>query len=145
MTNIAECCIKLNKLRMQGGRYNTMELIKALKGIPYAGYLPTVIRANAGIPGINVLRVGFEFDPCKPIYKDTLVYLIEEAKKMCDECNNKTHLKHDFKKLLGKPLPTTAIRLKNMVIERCIELYWEGKCKEATKLNIAYEEYVKIC
>ena len=100
---------KINNLRMQGGTYTTVELIQALKGIPYNGWLPTVIRANPGIAGIEVLETGFRFDKHKSIYKDALQFLISEAKKHSDASKYKSMTKRRFLDLFNKPLPKTPL------------------------------------
>ena len=136
---------KINKLRMQGGTYTTAELIQALKGIPYNGWLPTVIRANPGIAGIEVLETGFRFDKHKSIYKDALQFLISEAKKHSDASNYKSMTKRRFLDLFNKPLPKTPLQLDHEVGVRYVELYYEGRCADVVKLKKAYEAYLKIC
>lgn len=136
---------KINKLRRQGGTYTTAELIQALKGIPYNGWLPTVIRANPGIAGIEVLETGFRFDKHKSIYKDALQFLISEAKKHSDASNYKSMTKRRFLDLFNKPLPKTPLQLDHEVGVRYVELYYEGRCADVVKLKKAYEAYLKIC
>ena len=136
---------KINNLRMQGGTYTTAELIQALKGIPYNGWLPTVIRANPGIAGIEVLETGFRFDKHKSIYKDALQFLISEAKKHSDASNYKSMTKRRFLDLFNKPLPKTPLQLDHEVGVRYVELYYEGRCADVVKLKKAYEAYLKIC
>lgn len=136
---------KINKLRMQGGTYTTAELIQALKGIPYNGWLPTVIRTNPGIAGIEVLETGFRFDKHKSIYKDALQFLISEAKKHSDASNYKSMTKRRFLDLFNKPLPKTPLQLDHEVGVRYVELYYEGRCADVVKLKKAYEAYLKIC
>lgn len=136
---------KINNLRMQGGTYTTAELIQALKGIPYNGWLPTVIRANPGIAGIEVLETGFRFDKHKSIYKDALQFLISEAKKHSDASKYKSMTKRRFLDLFNKPLPKTPLQLDHEVGVRYVELYYEGRCADVVKLKKAYEAYLKIC
>lgn len=136
---------KINNLRMQGGTYTTAELIQALKGIPYNGWLPTVIRANPGIAGIEVLETGFRFDKHKSIYKDALQFLISEAKKHSDASKYKSMTKRRFLDLFNKPLPKTPLQLDYEVGVRYVELYYEGRCADVVKLKKAYEAYLKIC
>lgn len=143
--NIIKCCTTINNIRMQGGTYTVTELANALKGIPYNGYIPTAMRANPEIPGIEILEVGIKFDKCKPIYKESILYLLQEAKKLRDLANHKAYAKRRFLALLDKPLPKTPVQLKNAVFKRSVELYYEGKCAEVNKLNAAYEAYVNIC
>ena len=136
---------KINNLRMQGGTYTTAELIQALKGIPYNGWLPTVMRANPGIAGIEVLETGFRFDKHKSIYKDALQFLISEAKKHSDASKYKSMTKRRFLDLFNKPLPKTPLQLDHEVGVRYVELYYEGRCADVVKLKKAYEAYLKIC
>lgn len=136
---------KINNLRMQGGTYTTAELIQALKGIPYNGWLPTVMRANPGIAGIEVLETGFRFDKHKSIYKDALQFLISEAKKHSDASKYKSMTKRRFLDLFNKPLPKTPLQLDHEVGVRYVELYYEGRCADIVKLKKAYEAYLKIC
>lgn len=136
---------KINNLRMQGGTYTTAELIQALKGIPYNGWLPTVMRANPGIAGIEVLEIGFRFDKHKSIYKDALQFLINEAKKHSDASKYKSMTKRRFLDLFNKPLPKTPLQLDHEVGVRYVELYYEGRCADVVKLKKAYEAYLKIC
>lgn len=136
---------KINNLRMQGGTYTTAELIQALKGIPYNGWLPTVMRANPGIAGIEVLETGFRFDKHKSIYKDALQFLISEAKKHSDASKYKSMTKRRFLDLFNKPLPNTPLQLDHEVGVRYVELYYEGRCADVVKLKKAYEAYLKIC
>ena len=136
---------KINNLRMQGGTYTTAELIQALKGIPYNGWLPTVMRANPGIAGIEVLETGFRFDKHKSIYKDALQFLISEAKKHSDASKYKSITKRKFLDLFNKPLPKTPLQLDHEVGVRYVELYYEGRCADVVKLKKAYEACLKIC
>lgn len=144
-TDLQVACTKINNLRMQGGTYTTIELIQALKGIPYNGWLPTVMRANPGIAGIEVLDTGFKFDKYKSIYKEALQFLISEAKKCSDASKHKSITKRKFLDLFNKPLPKTPLQLDREVYARYIELYYEGRCADVVKLKKAYEAYLKIC
>ena len=145
MTNITECCIKLNKLRMQGGTYTYNALAKVLKGIPYCNNIPMVMRANPGIAGFEVLDKGIRFDEHKPIHKEALSYLIEEARQYGIHATQKYRIKSRFLTLLSIELPLTPLQLKNAVGNRCVELYYEGKSAEAAELIALYNKYVNVC
>lgn len=145
MKHIEDYCVLINNIRMQGGTYTYNALVKALKGIPYNNNMPMVMRANPGIVGFEVLNKGIRFDEHKPIHKDALMYLIEEARHYGINAAQKSKVKSRFTALLNIDIPTTPLQLKNAVGNRCVELYYEGKSAEAAELIALYNKYVNVC
>lgn len=145
MKHIEDYCVLINNIRMQGGTYTYNALAKVLKGIPYCNNIPMVMRANPGIAGFEVLDKGIRFDEHKPIHKEALAYLIEEARQYGIRATQKSNIKSRFLALLSIELPLTPLQLKNAVGNRCVELYYEGKSAEAAKLIALYNKYVNVC
>lgn len=145
MKHIEDYCVLINNIRMQGGTYTYNALAKVLKGIPYCNNMPMVMRANPEIAGFEVLDKGIRFDEHKPIHKEALAYLIEEARQYGIRATQKSNIKSRFLALLNIELPLTPLRLKNAVGNRCVELYYKGKSAEAAKLIALYNKYVNVC
>ena len=144
INNLEEYTTKINALRLKGGVYNALELAKALKGIPYNGSLPTIMRRNPKISGYKVLDGGILFDKSKAIYKEAVLFLITEAKAYQKECTKKYHEKYDIFKVLkkyGYDKPESPLELEKVIQALCLQLYFNGESYKVVNIQKVYSNY----
>lgn len=138
--NIEIACKRINAIRLTGGKYSTIELKEALKGLPYYGYIPTAMRNHRNLNSYTVTTRGIIFNPKVSLYKDVIITILKEAQEM-----GKKSVKPNFYKLLAKytdeELPKTPLGLQRFVESLCVKLYYEGKSVTAAKLLQNFKKY----
>lgn len=126
MKSIEETTIYINSIRQKGGSFSYGELASLLNGFPYSRLLPYIMR-NHNVKGYSIIDNKIVFDVKHSIYIKTIELFIEEAKNLQSERNKSSN-------------KLSPIQRKQMLIKKCIELYYNGESKEVFKLMKRYEK-----
>lgn len=119
MKSVEETSVHINSIRLKGGKYSNGELIKLLDGFPYNRILPLIMRRHPNILGYSVVNKSIVFDTEHSININAIRLFIKEAREYQIE-NNKPR--------------TLSLKAKQDIINKCLELYFNGNSYEVHKL-----------